>query len=280
MRRVILNADDFGLTEGVNRAIGELAAAGVLTSATLMASGPACDHAVGIAHMHPQLGVGCHVVLLDGNPVSQPQQVSTLVGRAGSLRDSLAHFVFDLQRGKIHAADIEHEATAQIRKLQAAGIRVTHIDTHKHAHMLPRVLLPLLRAAAACNVHAIRNPFEPSWSTRLTPAPLLRRMQIALLRHACHARFLHMVQHHGLHTTDGTLGIAATGTLTAKTPTALLNHAPPGTWELVLHPGYDDAQLAATRTRLHASREIERRALLAAIPQLTDVQFIRYDELA
>src|ERR1700729_307855 len=71
--RLILNADDFGLTAGINRAIGELHAAGALTSATLMANGPAFDDAVRVASAHPTLGVGCHVVLTDGAPVSPPE---------------------------------------------------------------------------------------------------------------------------------------------------------------------------------------------------------------
>jgi predicted glycoside hydrolase/deacetylase ChbG (UPF0249 family) len=166
--RLILNADDFGLTRGINRAIAELAAAGALTSATLMASGPAFEDAVAIAHAHPSLGIGCHIVLVDGAPISPPESVPSLLGPGRrNLRPTLRNFLPALFTGRIRAEEIEREAVAQIRKLQSAGIAVTHIDTHKHTHLFPAVARPLLRAAEQCGVRAIRNPFEPSWSLAL-----------------------------------------------------------------------------------------------------------------
>ena len=91
--RLILNADDFGLTRGINRAIGELHANGAVTSATLMANGPAFDDAVAIALKRPTLGVGCHVVLTDGIPVSHPSDIPSLLGSDGkTFRSSLPDF--------------------------------------------------------------------------------------------------------------------------------------------------------------------------------------------
>src|SRR5450755_4685798 len=138
--RLILNADDFGLTRGINRAIAELHSAGALTSATLMANGPAFDDAVAIAHAHPTLGVGCHIVLTDGVPLAPPEHIPGLLGpNARTLRPSLADFVQALLRGKIKSAEIELEALFQIHRLQRAGIKITHLDTHKHTHIFPVV---------------------------------------------------------------------------------------------------------------------------------------------
>ena len=148
--RLILNADDFGLTPGINRAIGELHAAGVLTSATLMANGPAFDDAVAVARAHPTLGVGCHIVLTDGVPLAPLEHIPGLLGPDGkTLRPSLTDFIQALLRGKIKPAEIELESLFQIHKLQAAGIKITHLDTHKHTHLFPvvaRQLLPLRKA--------------------------------------------------------------------------------------------------------------------------------------
>jgi predicted glycoside hydrolase/deacetylase ChbG (UPF0249 family) len=263
-RRLIINADDFGLTEGVNRAVLELNAAEVLPSTTLMATGRAFRDAVHSAFVQTSLGVGCHVVLVDGRPELHPAELPTLAPE-GRLRSSLTTFMVDLFGGRITSREIEREAIAQIRQLQSAGITVTHLDTHKHTHMFPRVLGPLIRAARACNVPAIRNPFEPDWSLRLTEkAPRTRRLQVRTLR-LFREQFLRAVRAARLRTTDGALGVLATGTFDAAYVLRLLRNMPPGTWELVCHPGYVDGALRRAGTRLVTARETERLALLHAL---------------
>ena len=262
MGRLILNADDFGLTAGVNRAIIELHQAGALTSATLMARAAATEEAIQIARSAPSLGVGCHVVLVDGEPAMPAQDLPTLADpRTGRLHPTLGAFLTRLFAGRIRSAEIEAETAAQIASLQSRGLRLTHIDTHKHTHMFPVVLRPLLRAAKAAGIRAIRNPFEPAWSLRATPgAPWIRRTEVSLLR-LFEPAFRRIVAEGGFSTTNGAIGVLATGTLNASTVNALLRNLPPGTWELVSHPGYNDADLARAHTRLLASRETEREAL-------------------
>jgi predicted glycoside hydrolase/deacetylase ChbG (UPF0249 family) len=268
-RRLIINADDFGLTEGVNRAVLELNAAEVLPSTTLMATGRAFRDAVHSAFVQTSLGVGCHVVLVDGRPELHPAELPTLAPE-GRLRSNLTTFMVDLFGGRIASREIEREAIAQIRQLQSAGITVTHLDTHKHTHMFPRVLGPLIRAARACNVPAIRNPFEPDWSLRLTEnAPRTRRLQVRTLR-LFREQFLRSVRAARLRTTDGALGVLATGTFDAAYVLRLLRNMPPGTWELVCHPGYVDGALRRAGTRLVTTRETERVALLHALEKAPD----------
>jgi len=211
--RLILNADDFGLTRGINRAIAELHAAGVLTSATLMANGPAFDDAVEIARAQPTLGVGCHIVLTDGRPLCVPETIPTLIGPDGkNFRASLGQFFLAATRGKISEADIAREATAQIQRLQAAGINVTHIDTHKHTHILPRVARPLLAVAESAGIPAIRNPFEQSWSLRIGRSNHMRIAQVAVMR-LLRPNFLRLpqIRSGAVRTTNGTIGVSATG---------------------------------------------------------------------
>ena len=262
MGRLILNADDFGLTAGVNRAIIELHQAGALTSATLMARAAATEEAIQIARSAPSLGVGCHVVLVDGEPAMPAQDLPTLADpRTGRLHPTLGAFLTRLFTGRIRSAEIEAETAAQIASLQSRGLRLTHIDTHKHTHVFPVVLRPLLRAAKVAGIRAIRNPFEPAWSLRATPgAPWIRRTEVSLLR-LFEPAFRRIVAEGGFSTTNGAIGVLATGTLNASTVNALLRNLPPGTWELVSHPGYNDADLARAHTRLLASRETEREAL-------------------
>jgi predicted glycoside hydrolase/deacetylase ChbG (UPF0249 family) len=283
--RLILNADDFGLTRGVNRAIAELHHAGCLTSATLMAAGPAFDDAVAIARANPTLGVGCHIVLTDGLPVSPPESIPTLLGQdRKSLRPKLTHFVRDLLLGRISPREIETEAIAQVRKLQSAGIAVTHIDTHKHTHLLPAVARPLLRAAEACGICAIRNPFEAPWSWSLGHGGTSRRIQMSLLNQFRAPFNAHpQISSGSIRTSDGSIGISATGDLNAATLSEILAALPEGTWELVCHPAYNDIDLDRITTRLRAHREIERAALLTVVPEILShpnpPQLIHYGSL-
>ena len=276
MRYLVVNADDFGLTVGVNRAIVQLHAGGVLTSTTLMARAAATDEAVNIAHDTPTLGVGCHVVLVDGEPVLPAKEISSLLDtRTGRFFPTLGAFLQRLLAGRIRAAEMEAEAGAQIALLQAAGVELTHIDTHKHLHMFPAVLRPVLRAAKTGGIRAVRNPFEPAWSLRATPgAPWIRRMEVSVLRRI-EPTFRRIVTEEGFVTTDGAVGVLATGTLDAAAVSSLLQNLPPGTWELVTHPGYNDAQLAQAHTRLLASRETERDALqtLKRFPEIDLISF-------
>jgi predicted glycoside hydrolase/deacetylase ChbG (UPF0249 family) len=269
--QLIINADDFGLTSGVNRAIAELHQAKALTSATLMATGAAFDEAVAIAHANPTLGVGCHILLTDGTPVSPPKSIPSLLGPDGkNFRPSLVDFIQALLRGAIREDDIEREAVAQVQKLQCAGIHVTHLDTHKHTHLFPAVTRPLLRIAERCSVGAIRHPFEQAWSLALGHGNRIRRLQVKLLgRLKTHFEHQPQIRDAHVRTTNGTIGISATGNLYGETLHQILHAMPAeGTFELCCHPGYNDRDLDRITTRLRAHRDIERNALLTEVPAI------------
>jgi predicted glycoside hydrolase/deacetylase ChbG (UPF0249 family) len=281
--RLIVNADDFGLTPGVNRAVIELYQAGVLTSTTLMANASATDEAVQLALANPTLGVGCHIVLVDGSPVLSPLAIPNLARGSGrTFRNTLGRFVRDLYSPGSTAssrsalgAEIEAEATAQIRLLQSRGLKLTHVDTHKHTHMFPAVLRPVLRAARACGITRIRNPFDSAWSRRTAAnVPWLRRAQVAALS-SLEAHALKIISEHGFTTTDGTVGVLITGSLNAESLRRTLANLPNGTWEFVTHPGYHDPDLDAVNTRLKASREVERQAL-KAVKDFPDIELISF----
>ena len=268
MRRLIINADDFGLTGGVNRAIVEAHKHGVVTSATLMANGPEFDDAVRLALAAPGLSVGCHVVLVDGLPVLEASQVPSLIGKSRNelgFRGSWTSFAAAALSGALAAQEVEAEATAQICKLQAAGIAVSHLDTHKHTHIFPQVLRPLVRAAKACGVRALRNPFEPLRVARWAKRPnLWMRWLGAGALDGFAQDFRRIVKAADMLMPDGAGGVVATGALDDQLLADIVEHLPPGSWELVCHPGYADAQLQRVRTRLRASREQELRILTSS----------------
>jgi predicted glycoside hydrolase/deacetylase ChbG (UPF0249 family) len=277
---VIINADDFGLTRGVNRAVMELHSKGALSSATIMARAEATEEAIEENLKTPSLRLGCHVVLVDGEPLSSPHDIAALADeKTGRFHRTLATFLRLALTGRVPPAEIQAETAAQIALLQGRGLRLTHIDTHKHVHMFPAILRPLLRAARAAGITTVRNPFEPAWSRRATSsAPLLRRIEVAVLRQLEPA-FRRIVAEEGFLTTDGALGVLATGSLDAATIRSLLAIMPPGTWELVTHPGYNDTELEQVRTRLKESREVERQALMG-LGKLDGLELIGFAQLA
>ena len=286
MLRLIINADDFGLTSGVNRAIMECGRAGAITSTTLMANSRAFAEAVTLAGNARGLKVGCHVVLIDGEPLASG--LTSLTSGTLKFKNSLRDFALAAVRKQLSQDEIQREAEAQIRKLQAAGLTLTHIDTHKHTHIFPHVLRPVLKAAKACGIQAIRNPFEPfsAWPIRLiasSPGLWKRALEVTLLQKFA-STFRHIIREEGMITTEGTAGIIATGRLDQRLFVSTMQALPEGTWELVCHPGYADADLQNAGTRLLESRRVELDALRSeqtkSAVAARGVELISYADLA
>jgi chitin disaccharide deacetylase len=291
VRRLIVNADDFGLTIGVNRAIIQAHTRGIVTSSTLMATGRAFEDGVRLAQNAPHLSIGCHVVLIDGQPVLDalklPSITSARSGR-GRFRDGLKSFAARALSGRMDPAEIEAEVAAQIGKLQSAGLNVSHVDTHKHTHIFPAILKPLLRAARMCGIKALRNPFGPRKPLRSSelltrPGLWMRYAEVKVLR-ALSSKFTTAAKREGFVTPDGTFGIVVTGALDETLFRAIADIVPEGTWEFVCHPGYNDDDLKSANTRLLESRETELRVLtMPAAGELlaqNDIQLISYRDLA
>jgi chitin disaccharide deacetylase len=285
VRRLIVNADDFGLTSGVNRAIIEGNRSGIVTSATLMANAKATEAAIDLAKAQPTLKIGCHVVLIDGVPLSE--NLPSLTENSAHFRSSLKQFAVAAVRKQIVAEEIQWEVEAQIRKIQSHGITLTHVDSHKHTHMFPHILRPLLRAAKACGIRAIRNPFEPlrCWPAGMVlgaPGLWLRSTGVMAFQMFA-AEFRRALKEEGMISTDGTVGIAVTGLLDQLKLLRILEALPDGTWELVCHPGYSDSDLQAAGTRLTRSREIELSALTSPETKKTlidrHIELISYADL-
>jgi len=294
LRRLIINADDFGLTSGVNRAIAKCHTRGVVTSATLMAAGDAMLDASRLTPTLPRLSVGCHVVLVDGSPLLPTAEVPSLAfGDDGSeFSPTLGGFVQRALTGRFSATEIEAEAGAQFKKLHDSGVAISHFDTHKHTHVFPAILRPLLRAARKCGIRAVRNPFVPPRALafedlRKRPALWKRYWQTRALRRFSPA-FHELLAEHDIVAPDGCLGVMETGFLDADLFAdmirAVAETLPAGTWEMVCHPGYDDAELGTVRTRLRASRQLELQVLTSAdarsLLDKSGVDLISYRELS
>ena len=288
MPRLIINADDFGLTPGINRAIIELHRAGAVTSATLMATGPAFDDAVSLALANPNLGVGCHLVFVDGIPLCHAESIPTLLGADGkTFRPSIFDFAQAALRGTIDPQDLARETLAQIQRLQRAGIDVTHVDSHKHTHLFPAITKTVFHIANRCGVPCMRNPIEPRWSANMASS-FSRRLGLRIFEQFQPAfRTLTRDAATSGLIPDGTLGMASTGTLDAallrRMMDCLIAEHDDSTYEMLCHPGYNDADLDRQSTRLRISREVEYATLLEVIPEYSrtaaGLELIHYGNL-
>jgi hopanoid biosynthesis associated protein HpnK len=286
MKELILNADDFGLTKGVNEGVIRAHREGILTSATLMATGPAFDDAVLRARANPALGIGCHLVLTGGFAVAPREEIPSLVDANGRLPKSLGVLVTRVSSGRIRTKDIERELRAQIEKIRRAGIEPTHLDTHKHTHAHPRVMNVLGRLARELGITRIRKPVEDlrdSWkSMRGEAASPMQLLASAAVR-AVSSRFTAISRKYGLHSPDHFLGLVVTGRMGTDVLCRLIDTLPEGRTEIMVHPGICDAELRATGSRLQQQRQMELESLLApearrSVERL-HVRLISYREL-
>ena len=264
MRNLIVNADDLGWTEGVNRGIAEAHRNGIVTSASLLANGAAFASGVELARTTPALGVGVHLNLSDGEPVAERELVTTLLNDRGELAGRPESLLLRLARRGVLLNEIEQEWDAQIQKVRDVGIEPTHLDGHRHVQMLPGLFEIALRLAKRHGIAAVRISHEES-SLRAALSSGANQKGTVVMRQGVQARGLKMLapdareqaERAGIAAADYFCGIAPTGELTRAGVLRLLEILPEGTTELMCHPGYVDAELAKSATRLQASRQTE-----------------------
>lgn len=290
MRNLIVNADDLGWSSGINRGIAEAHRSGIVTSASLLANGPAVEEGERVARELPSLGVGVHLNLSDGMPVLPPAEISGLVGKDRRLCCGPEKLLLRLARGRVTPAEVEREWDAQIRKIQGAGIEPTHLDGHKHVHMLPGLFPVALKLAKRHGIGGVRVSLE---SSKLRAALAEGNANAAVvLKQGIQARGLKVLARNareqaeraGIAVADYFCGIAQTGELTAAGVERLLHSLPEGTTELMCHPGYADGDLRGSATRLQASREEELRILTSTAVRncvaSLGIRLIDYAEIA
>lgn len=283
MKSLIVNADDLGWTEGVNRGIAEAHRRGLVTSTSLLANGRAFDSALAVARENPNLGVGVHLNLSDGTPTARAELVRGLLNETGLLEGGPESQLLRIAGRSLPVEEVEHEWDAQIQKVRDAGIQPTHLDGHKHVQMLPGLFEVALRLAKKHKIRAIRVAHEESTLRTLLASGKEQKSGV-VWKQGVQARGLkllardarEMAGHAGLVTTDYFCGIAQTGALTREGVEHLLGALPEGTTELMCHPGYSDEELRGTPTRLQESRQEELHILTdAGIRKLVATRGIR-----
>jgi hopanoid biosynthesis associated protein HpnK len=265
MKRLIVNADDFGVTRGVNQGIIRCFQEGIVRSTTLMANGDAFDDAVELAQANPELGVGVHLVLIGGRALAPREQIGRLAGTGGALPKTVKSLILKLSTGRIRANEMEAELRAQIERIRAAGVAPTHVDSHKHAHLHPAVMNAIARVADEFGIKRVRMPFEDFSSavgrSGENGRKTIGRKAFAVGARASYPLFRRIVQKNRMRTPEHFFGFATTGQLGRDGLLRIIRRLPDGTSELVCHPGINDVELERTGTRLRAEREVELAAL-------------------
>jgi hopanoid biosynthesis associated protein HpnK len=256
---VILNADDFGLSPGINRGIIEAYRDGIVTSASLMAVGDAFEEAVAFAHEYPSLSLGMHLTLVEGRPVLPPEKVPSLVTADGRFCQSLGMFLLKLLTGQIRMHDVEREFAGQIEKAKDYGIRIDKLDSHMHVHLLPGIFQAVQAVATRFRIRAIRLPKESLVKRGDRPSiiALWRRATLTALA----AVRVRPAAAAGLFYPARFSGIAESGQVTEGDLLRLLRSLKPGVTEIMVHPGFRDRALEGWPMSRRYEREREVRSL-------------------
>lgn len=278
MIQLIVNADDFGQTRGINAGIIRAHREGILTSATLMANGPAFENAVQLARKNPDLGVGVHLNLVEGRPLSPPGEVASLLDSNGAFVSKyrlIGRYIF---RG-LQLAELRKELAAQIKRVTDCGIVPTHVDSHKHIHAFPPFFRVVLKVLRDFGIGAVRLPLDRFRLRNALACPrgLPRTIALNAASH-CSRRILRASS--SITTTDHFAGTLRTGQVNGDWLSEFIRRLPTGTTELMVHPGQCDDELQNTSTRLTAERETELHGLtqpgVALAVKTTGVQLAHY----
>ena len=261
MKKVIINADDFGLCRPVNEGIVKAHRQGILTSATLMTNTPGFDEAVALARQNPKLGVGVHLNIVRGRPLSPPEDIPGLLGPDGRFSAKPALIVRKIATRRIAPGEIERELRAQIEKALASGLVLTHLDSEKHIHAFPPVFRIVIRLAREYGFRRVRFIRE------LRPSRHVGQAVKAAFLSACCARMRGEIRAAGLVYAGAFYGISNSGRMNAAALRRILRRVRDGSAEVMVHPGFQTPELfelesEVGRYYINRFRERELRALL------------------
>jgi hopanoid biosynthesis associated protein HpnK len=270
-RRLIVNADDFGRSDAVNQAVIQAHREGILTSASLMVSGPAFAEAVGLARAHPALGVGLHLSLVRAHSACKPADIPGLVDDRCRFSDrpivcGLRYFFNRRLRGQLRC-----EIEGQVQKFRATGLPLDHLDGHLHLHLHPTVLSLLSDHARSWGLKSLRLTRDPFWlNARLAGGRWFYRLTQALVFDLLAASARPVVQRQGLRHTRFVFGLLQNGRVDEDYLLRLLPRLPAGDAELYCHPSREGAR--------HELEALTSQRVKALVAQL-GIQLIRYPDL-
>lgn len=259
MQQLIMNADDFGLCSGANRAIIQAWEQGILTSASLMMGGEACEEAVTLAHEHPGLQVGLHLTLLQGRSVADHRGFPSITDRDGYFNnDPLLtgirfFFIQPLKR------QIEKEIIAQLEAFLATGLPLTHVDGHLNIHMHPTVFDILIKVMPTYGITSFRLTKERlAAELTISPENRIQKTADAFIFSTLAKRCEPLLHHHGIRCAGEVKGLLNSGAMTEEYLLKALDHLSEGLTEIYCHPGcHPDKELSLWRPGYRDQEELQ-----------------------
>ncbi|MGH6994132.1 MAG: hopanoid biosynthesis-associated protein HpnK [Stellaceae bacterium] len=236
MKQLIVTADDFGLAIAVNEAVEQAHRRGILSAASLMVTAPAAADAVDRARRLPSLGVGLHLVLVDGRPALPPDEIPDLVGADGRFPTDVTAAgirIFCRPRAR---AQLEREIRAQLELFRKTGLALDHVNSHHHFHIHPTIAATLVRLAPQYGIKAIRVPTErPIESWQAAGDRLFHRLFAWATQVPWTHSLRRQLDHAGIRANDCVLGLSDTGDMRADRVARYLANLPEGVSELYVH---------------------------------------------
>ena len=282
-RRLIVTADDFGLTRGVNAAVVLAHREGIVTAASLMTTGPAFESAVALAKTNPGLDVGLHFNLTEGRPASDPMDVPSLATPDGFRYNHPLGLAIAIVQERVRVADLEREIPSQCERMLNSGLRISHVDGHKHVHVIPVVRRLLGTVLPDYGVKAIRKVIERMPGLRSLLFKNYRTCAQVFEQYMFAKMVAAIWRQPPFVTPDYFYGITQTGFLDFGAFANIVHDLKGGISELMCHPGYADAELDRMPTRLRSQRESELELLTSAevrdLLSRSGVELIGYTEL-
>lgn len=277
--RLIVHADDFGLSEKINTGVLQAHRSGILTSASLMPTGIAFDHAIQICKSTPTLDIGIHLTLVEERPQSAETAIPSLLAGNGHFHDHITTFIRHYAYRKISLDEVRQELDAQINRVLKEGISVSHLDSHQHVHMLPGIRRVVGDLANHYSIPSVRYPKE-----RFAPYMLSKRGNLGrLVQLLTLNTFCHLSDTRGSIRPDHFFGFFFGGNLTTENIWKILEHLPlDGTCELMCHPGNHDAEGQHNHWGYHWQDELDALTNPDVRKYLNEnnIQLISYAELA
>jgi chitin disaccharide deacetylase len=274
-KRVIIHADDFGLTQGINRAIFDLVEAGILTSTSVMTNIP---HFQEVTDLNYKIGIGIHLNLTEGRPLNMNEKIVTLLDNTGNFHD-YSILINKVLKGKISAEEVELELNAQIEQLIDLGIKPSHIDTHESFFKYPFFIPIIRRLAKKHNILGIRTytPRRFDYSRLLNPKKILISILLLFQKYRW--------KKWGFRITDEIDSLIEFGLdyeTAIRKAKDIFSGLPDGVLEFVVHPGYSDGDISLLGGYVK-EREIELQVLLSEefrnILKTSDVKLITYNDI-
>jgi hopanoid biosynthesis associated protein HpnK len=235
-RRLIINGDDFGSSREVNEAVILAHRRGILTSASLMASGPAFEHAVSLAEENPDLAVGLHVTCVDGRPVLPPSKIPHVAGKNGCFPSDPAGAGLRYFFCRNSRRELPDEIAAQFEKFSRSGLTFSHVDSHCHMHVHPVILDVIIQNCGRFGIRKVRVP-DDSFSAAI---PFLRSPFLAagyaFVFKLLTGRMKRILKRKGFMFPKRVYGNLLSGKMDLRYVSSLIKNLPQGTSEIYFHP--------------------------------------------